>query len=145
MVFRSKFWFWNGQTKSETTHLKKFMWKAFKGFCEVLSSFWYLYVTPPKKNGSAMFGCLCYTCIADWFSKLPFMTFFLWTCLSWFILYYGEAYTHPYFICVPDCVLDSSFSTLTPWDLHLNFFFAMIKSGLTQVNNNAREAFESFC
>ena len=40
------------------------------------------------------------------------------------------AYTSPYFVCMLDCILNSSFSTLMPWDLHLNFCSEMIKQNM---------------
>ena len=54
---------------------------------------------------------------------------------SWcFIVSDGEANTPPYFVYMPDCVLNSSFSTPVPWDLHLNFWSEMIKRNLERHN-----------
>ena len=42
--------------------------------------------------------------------------------------------TPPYFVCIPDSVLNSSFPVPVPWDLHLNFCSEMIKRNLERHN-----------
>ena len=38
---------------------------------------------------------------------------------------------------MPDCVLNSTFSTPVPWDLHLYFCSEMIKRNLEQLKKDA--------
>ena len=48
---------------------------------------------------------------------------------------YINIYIYIYiFVCMPDCALNSSFSTPVPWDLHLNFCSEMIKRNLERHN-----------
>ena len=54
--------------------------------------------------------------------------------LRCFILQDWEAYTPPYFVCMPVCFRNNSFSTPVSWDLHLNFCSEMIKRNLERHN-----------
>ena len=67
-----------------------------------------------------------------------------------FILEEEEAYTPLYFVCMLDCVLNSSFSTTTPWDFHLSFCCEMISRNLERHNwrrirKKLSKAFVNFC
>ena len=59
---------------------------------------------------------------------------FVFSNLWYLMLLDGETYTPPYFIYMPDCVLNSSFSTIFPGDLLLTFPSKMIKRNLEQHN-----------
>ena len=56
-----------------------------------------------------------------------FLAFVLFPAIFDVLYLNGEAYTHPCFVCMPDCVRNSSVSTPIPWDLHLHFCSKMIK------------------